>query len=119
MREWISRVPANVLQQQQRQQQLENSSAQKTGQLRGQNQPHADAITDDTSYDRDHDESDSRNRPQSRASQHSTLNESSNGRHGSDTGMNNNRSHPPQISAFQYQQSQFDEPGRTGDDDMW
>ena len=110
-----------MLQQQQRQQQQEEAAAAKAGQARPQSQPHSqhrdpDAVSDDPSFDRDIDEHEGRHRPQSRASQHSTLME--NGRRGSESSPYQ-RNSPQQISAYQYQQSQFDEPGRTGDDDMW
>lgn len=74
-------------------------------------------MPEDTLFDQDHEEHNGRHRPQSRASQHSTLAE--NGRRGSDSGNYHHRNNTPQVSAYQYQQSQFDEPGRTGDDDMW
>ena len=76
-------------------------------------------MTDDTRLDRDHDDLDVRQRPQSRASQHSTLAETSNGRRGPEGTNLYNRNNPAQISPYQFQQSQFDEPGRAGDDVMW
>ena len=122
MQLWYGNILAKNVQQQQRQQQQEEAAAAKNGQLRAPAQPQtqqrdSDTMSEDTLYDRDHDEHDSRHRPQSRASQHSTLVENS--RRGADGGLNHHRNNPPQISAYQHQQSQFDEPGRTADDDMW
>lgn len=64
----------------------------------------------------------SRHRPQSRASQHSQ--ESGNGYASQGHGNHHRRQQqrgydPQQPNLYQYQQSQFDEPRRAEDDDMW
>lgn len=84
----------------------------------------------DVDYEYEGSEQDFRHRPQSRASQHSSHGvESGNGRPSQATGSHHRRTqqqqqqrvaHDPQLaSPYQYQQSQFDEPTRAADDDMW
>ena len=77
---------------------------------------------EDPSYEHDHTEQ----RPQSRASQHDAHPFENNGvHHGRPGGNSNHRTQhqrpndPLPSSAYQHQSSQFDDPGRSDDDDMW
>ncbi|KAF6228082.1 hypothetical protein HO133_007810 [Letharia lupina] len=77
-----------------------------------------DSFMDD--YEHENLPHDNRHRPQSRASQHSQ--DSGNGHPNQAIGSQQRRQgyNNPQLSnPYQYQQSQFDEPGRAADDDMW
>lgn len=82
----------------------------------------------DMDYEYEAPEQDGGHRPQSRASQHSSRPVDSNG-HSSQNVANYRRTQPrnqnqnhyerQEVSPYDCQQSQFDEPKRRGDDDMW
>lgn len=77
-----------------------------------------DSFMDD--YEQENVPQDNRHRPQSRASQHSQ--DSGSGHPNQIIGSQQRRqgyNNPQHSNPYQYQQSQFDEPGRAADDDMW
>lgn len=103
---------ADEEQQQQRQQQHEDDQTHVESQ-RQDSTEHGEG----SQYEYGHGDHDQRNRPQSRASQHETHPmENGTGHH--HRTLQQNAHNPPQSSAFQYQQSQFDDPGRSADE-MW
>lgn len=113
----------DVYQQQQKQQQQEEAHAQAMNPSPASTHPpsqHSDSGYGDDAFSQ-HD-TDNRNRPQSRASQYSSQGaESSNGH----TAGHQHRKQSyagagqSQLSPYQLQQMQFDEPARSSDDDMW
>ena len=71
-------------------------------------------------YEQENVAHDHRNRPQSRAGQHSQDNHNGHPKQAMG-GQHRRQGHnnPQHSNPYQYQQSQFDEPGRAADDDMW
>ncbi|KAL8751734.1 MAG: hypothetical protein Q9184_005970 [Pyrenodesmia sp. 2 TL-2023] len=84
---------------------------------------HPPSQQNDSGYGDDsfgHHDTDKRNRPQSRTSQYSSHTaESSNGHAGGHQHRKQSYAAAGQLSSYQLQQLQFEEPGRSSDDDMW
>jgi hypothetical protein len=79
-------------------------------------------VDDAQNYNYDHGgDQDTRHRPQSRASQHTTHSmENSNGHYAMNGGGNSyHRGGSHQSSGYPYQQSQYDDSSRSKDDEMW
>lgn len=76
-----------------------------------------DSFMDD--YEQENVPHDNRHHPQPRAGQHS--HDSGNGHMNQTTGSQQRRQayNPQHSNPYQYQENQFDEPGRADDDDMW
>ena len=79
-------------------------------------QHETDSTSEETLFE--HDQRQSRYRPQSRASQHSTIHDIGNGHANQGTGSHHYRNNAQHSSPYHFQQTQFDEPGRSGDE-MW
>ena len=110
----------NQYKQQAKLQQQEESQAhvQRPGSAHSQKPQHdLDNVSEETLYERN--SLDSRQRPESRASQHSTLVDFGNGHPNHGGGGHHRRNNAQEASSYQFQQAQFDEPGRSADDDMW
>ena len=115
---------ANFSKQLQRQQQQEQEQEQAQLMAQGQLQnPEDGGFNDDSSmYSYDAQDRDSRYRPQSRASQHSIHGLQNGNSPRGHTGSNythHSDMEGPESSPYQYQQSQFEDPERGLDDDMW
>ncbi|KAL8908561.1 MAG: hypothetical protein Q9171_005396 [Xanthocarpia ochracea] len=107
--------------QQQKQQQEEEVQSQVAGPAPGQAHTPSHHIDNAADFGGQHD-GDHRNRPQSRASQYSAHGSESGGGH--TAGHQHRKQHhagagQSQPSSYQLQQLQFEEPGRSGEDDMW
>ncbi len=112
----------DIEQQQQKQQQHEEAQPQATNTSPAS--AHSPSQHHDSGYGDEsfgHHDTDSRNRPQSRASQYSSHNgeSSSEGHAGGHQHRKQSYAGAGQLSSYQLQQLQFEEPGRSSDDDMW
>lgn len=77
----------------------------------------ADNMPDESLFE--HDQRDSRYRPQSRASQHNTVQDlGKNGHPNQGHGSHHYRTNAQHSSPYQFQETQFDDPGRSADE-MW
>ncbi|KAI4186587.1 MAG: hypothetical protein LQ346_005658 [Caloplaca aetnensis] len=107
--------------QQQKQQQHEDAQTQATSTSPAS--AHSPSQHHDSGYGDEsfgHHDTDNRNRPQSRTSQYSSHNgESSDGHAGGHQHRKQSHAGAGQLSSYQLQQLQFEEPGRSSDDDMW
>ncbi|KAL8675118.1 MAG: hypothetical protein Q9168_000489 [Polycauliona sp. 1 TL-2023] len=109
---------------QEQQQQEEEAQSQAASPISGQSHSPSRQL-DNSGYTGDaagHHEGDHRNRPQSRASQYSSHGSESGGGHGA--GHQHRTQHyagagQSQPSPYQLQELQFEEPGRSSEDDMW
>jgi hypothetical protein len=120
----LRRAEANSAQQQQKQQKQQQQ--QEEAQAREHAQQRDPAYADEASLEYDHSDRDRRDRPQSRTGQHDTYSLDSGGGHSHPDGGHSNFRHqqprspnPQQNSLYPYPPSQFDDPGRSADDDMW
>ena len=117
---WTLKFAANLKKQQAKLQQQEEaqSHTQRPNSAHSQKPQHdADNMSEETLFE--HGQHDSKHRPQSRASQHSTLVDLGNGHPSHGAGGHHRRNNAQEASSYQFQRSQFDEPGRSADDDMW
>lgn len=116
---------ADEQQQQQKLQEQSHTQAHPVPQAQAQRSQHDGVLYGDEArtshaYHHDNGDVDGRHRPQSRASQHNAHSmENGNGLYAVNGGIQYQRAATPSHSTYQYQQSQFDEPRRSDDDDMW
>ena len=111
---------ANTEKQQAKLQQQEEGQThtQRPGSAHSQKPQHdVDSTSEEKLFE--HGQHDSRQWPESRTSQHSTLADAGNGHPSHGAGGHHRRNNAQEASSYQFQQSQFDEPGRSADDDMW